>query len=202
VSAPSQRARRRLNPDVRRAELLDAAVRVLRERGPDACRVEDVTEAAGTSKGNFYRYFPTWDALLTAVRDHMLDSYGDDVARRYADVSRIDWWLALDSEIDRFLEFQLDLGGLHEAIFHGPAASAQPIETQRSASSIVASFITAGIADGAFAPVDAEITATLLFAVMHAAADAITSGSDRARVRQATRELAHRVLRPEQASAT
>jgi AcrR family transcriptional regulator len=195
--APARTARRRLSPGARRTELLDAAVRVLRERGAAACRVEDVTAAAGTAKGNFYRYFPTWEALLIAVRDHLLDSYRDDLARRYADVGRIDWWSALDSEVDRFLEFQLGLGGLHEAIFHGPAASAEPIGPQRSAASSVAWFVTAGIADGAFAAADVEITAGLLFALLHAAADAITSGSDRARVTRATRDLVHRMLRPE-----
>jgi AcrR family transcriptional regulator len=196
--APARVARRRLRPDARRTELLDAAVRALRERGPAACRVEDVTAAAGTAKGNFYRYFPTWEALLIAVRDHLLDSYRDDLARRYADVSRIDWWSALDSEIDRFVEFQLGLGGLHEAIFHGPAATAEPAAPQRSAASSVAWFISAGIADGAFAAADVEITARLLFGLLHAAADAIASGTDRTRVRQATLDLAHRMLRPEQ----
>jgi AcrR family transcriptional regulator len=194
--------RRRLTPESRCREILDAAMRVLRDHGPGGCRVEDVTTAAGTAKGNFYRYFPTWDALLIAVRDHLLDSYREDLTRRYGDVSRIDWWAALDSEIDRFLDFQVGLGGLHEAIFHGPAASAEPSRPQRSAASILAWFISAGIADGAFAAADVEITAVLLFALLHAAADAITSGTDRGRVRQATCELAHRMLRPEQKQTT
>jgi len=198
---PGPAPRRRLAPDARRTELIEAAVQVLRERGPDACRVEDVTAGAGTAKGNFYRYFETWDALLVAVRNHLLDTYRDDLAQRYADAGRIDWRSGLDAEIDRFLEFQLDLGGLHQAIFHGAAARAEPSDPSRSAASSVAWFISAGIADGAFAAADVEVTATLLFALLHAAADAILSGMARDRVRQTTLRLAHRMLQPDIATS-
>jgi AcrR family transcriptional regulator len=160
-----------------------------------------VTAEAGTAKGNFYRYFQTWDALLVAVRDHLLDTYRDDLARRYTDAGHIDWWSGLDAEIDRFLEFQLDLGRLHQVIFHGPAARAEPSDPSRSAASSVAWFIRAGIADGAFAAADVEVTATLLFALLHAAADAILSGIARDRVRQTTLHLAHRMLQPDTAGS-
>jgi AcrR family transcriptional regulator len=171
-------------------------VRVLRERGPAGCRVEDITAAAGTAKGNFYRYFSTWDDLLVAVRDHVLDCYRDDIAQRYAERSRIEWWKAMDEEIDRFLDFQLSLGGLHEAIFHGAAAQAQPIDQHRSAASMLAWFLTVGISAGAFASVDVESVAPLVFDMLHGAADAIAAGADDARVRRATRHIVHRVFEP------
>jgi AcrR family transcriptional regulator len=191
-----QAGRRRLAPDARRREVLDAAIRILRERGPAGCRVEDITAEAGTAKGNFYRYFPAWDDLLVAVRDQVLDSYRDDMMQRYHDQARIDWWVALDDEIDRFLEFQLGLGGLHDVLFHGPAAAARPIAPHRSAVSTVAWFLEAGAAAGAFAGVDVAATAILLFDLVHGAADAIASGMSHARVRQATVHIVHRALEP------
>jgi AcrR family transcriptional regulator len=196
LSAPRQSTRRRLHPDARRAELVESAVRVLRELGPEACRVEDITDAAGTAKGNFYRYFPTWDDLLVAVRDHILDSYRAELAQRYARVSAIDWWSVLDAEIDRFVDFQLDLKGLHQAIFHGPASAARPSETHRSAASTVALFLAAGIAEGAFTRLDVEATAPLFFDLLHSAADRIAAGMDRERVMAATRQIVHRTLKP------
>jgi AcrR family transcriptional regulator len=192
----SKPSRRRLPPAARRAELLDAAIGVLRSQGPEGCRVEDITNAAGTAKGNFYRYFPTWDDLLIAVRDHLLDSYSTDLARRYAGLSTVDWWAAVDDEIRRFIDFQLGLGGLHQAVFHGPAAVTHPIETHRSAASTVAWFLAAGIADGAFAPVDVDATALLLFDLLHSAADAIASGLARERGIAATLHIVHRTLEP------
>ena len=165
--------RRRLSPDQRRRELLDAAVRVLRERGPTECRVEDITTEAGTAKGNFYRYFPTWDDLLVAVRDHIMDRYTDDVRRRLAAGHGGDWWTLLEEEVDRFLDFQLWLGGLHDAVFHGPASVARPVDSARSAGPLIAALLTAGVADGAFARIDVGPTAALLFSVLHGAADEI-----------------------------
>jgi AcrR family transcriptional regulator len=189
-------ARRRLHPDARRAELLDAAIRVLRRRGPEACRVEDITQEAGTAKGNFYRYFPTWDDLLLAVRDHLLDSYQAELAQRYAGLSSVDWWNALDLEIERFIDFQLGLGGLHAALFHGRAASARPVEPDRSAVSILAGFLAAGVAEGAFAAVDVDAAAPLLFDVLHGAADIVAAGMDRGRALGAALQIVHRTLDP------
>ncbi len=194
---PVESTRRRLPPDDRRRELLDAAVRVLRERGPVGCRVEDVTVEAGTAKGNFYRYFRTWDDLLLAVRDHLLDTYRNELLARYGEATDVDWWAALDDETDRFFQFQLGLGGLHEAIFHGPAAMARPIEHHRSAAAMLSRLLAAGIADGTFAPVDTDITATLIFDLLHGAADAIASGMGYDRVRRATLHALHRTLEPD-----
>jgi AcrR family transcriptional regulator len=192
--------RRRLHPDTRRGELIDAAVRVLRSRGPEACRVEDITDAAGTAKGNFYRYFPTWDDLLVAVRDQLLESYRTEIVSRYADNSSLDWWSALDDEIQRFVDFQLDLGGLHDAMFHGPAAVLHPVEPHRSAQGTVGLFLQAGIKEGQFADVDVDVTAPLLFDLMHGAADNVAAGFDRERVLRAVLRIVHRALEPDRSN--
>lgn len=68
-------ARRTLSPrsdsytdEVRR--LLDAALRLMRERGTSSRpRVSDIVAAAGVSNDVFYRHFPTKDALVAAILD-------------------------------------------------------------------------------------------------------------------------------------
>lgn len=170
---------------------------MLKRRGPTECRVEDVTTEAGTAKGNFYRYFPTWDDLLLAVRDHLQDEYRQELESRYAERAVTDWWAALDEEIDRFLSYQLDLGPLHEVVFHGPAARRRPIDKRRSAGALVAWFIAGGIAGGAFTDVDVDATAALCFHLFHGAADEIASGKDEGQIRRATHQMIHRVLAPE-----
>jgi AcrR family transcriptional regulator len=52
-------ARRRLNLEVRRQQIIEAAERLLKQNGPDV-RVEDVEREAAAAKGTFYLYFPTW----------------------------------------------------------------------------------------------------------------------------------------------
>ena len=188
--------RRRLEPDERRKELLDAALEVLRQKGPPECRVADITTAAGTAKGNFYRYFDSFDDLLVGVRDHLLDRYRREVERRLeARGDAPDWWEVLDTEIDAFLDFQADLGPLHDVAFHSDAASSQPIEPDRSAGALIAAFLQAGIDDGSFAAVDVDATAALLFHVLHGAADQIAAGDDPERTREAARHLITSTLR-------
>ena len=56
-----------------RERLLDAAVKVIGEKGPDASSVEDFVAAADVSRGTFYNYFPTMEDLLRAVRRKLID---------------------------------------------------------------------------------------------------------------------------------
>lgn len=51
-----------------RERLLEAAVGVIGEKGPDASSIDDFVAAAGVSRGTFYNYFPTSEDLLQAVR--------------------------------------------------------------------------------------------------------------------------------------
>ncbi len=78
--APHGSGRRRLDPQVRRAQILDAARRLAAGRDLSQVSTAQVAEAAGVSQGLLFRYFPTrrdlelavvrqaTDALLAALR--------------------------------------------------------------------------------------------------------------------------------------
>ncbi|KQW65930.1 hypothetical protein ASE17_14040 [Phenylobacterium sp. Root77] len=51
-----------------RERLLDAAITVIGDKGPQACSIEDFVAAAQVSRGTFYNYFPTAEDLLREVR--------------------------------------------------------------------------------------------------------------------------------------
>jgi AcrR family transcriptional regulator len=55
------------HPDTRRQELLDIAARSFAERGYDSTTVDDVIRQAGLSKGAFYYYYPSKQALLEGL---------------------------------------------------------------------------------------------------------------------------------------
>ena len=57
------------HPDVRRSELLDQALALFFSRGYDNASLNDVIAEAGISKGAFYHYFPSKEALLTALAE-------------------------------------------------------------------------------------------------------------------------------------
>jgi AcrR family transcriptional regulator len=54
------------HPDVRRAEILDRAGTLFVQRGYDNVSLNDLIADAGVSKGAFYHWFPSKDALITA----------------------------------------------------------------------------------------------------------------------------------------
>jgi AcrR family transcriptional regulator len=55
------------SPEIRSAELLDCAQRLFFERGYDTTTVNDILREAGLSKGAFYHYFLSKEALLEAL---------------------------------------------------------------------------------------------------------------------------------------
>jgi AcrR family transcriptional regulator len=59
---------------VRRDVFLDAAEQLMRTRGWDQVTVQDVLDTAAASKGAFYHYFDSKDALLEAVIERMTDA--------------------------------------------------------------------------------------------------------------------------------
>lgn len=70
MAAPSPRARtRRLPPEVRRRELLDAALDVITEDGFDTVSVEAVARRAGVTRPVVYDLFGDLDGLLVALLD-------------------------------------------------------------------------------------------------------------------------------------
>lgn len=63
------RPRRRLRPEQRRDELLDAAAAIILEAGADAMTMDGVATAAGVNKALLYHYFTGRDGLLAALQE-------------------------------------------------------------------------------------------------------------------------------------
>jgi AcrR family transcriptional regulator len=186
-----RKVRRRLEPDARREELLAAAERLLRRNAAETVRVEDIVREAGAAKGTFYIYFPSFEALLSALRDRIFANFDT----RYplpVEPSRVtDWPKLIDALATGFVDFTLALGGLHQALFHGSTPQESP---RFGASARIAALIASGIEAGAIAQLDPEPTARLIFAMLHEAVDAIDAGEDRARVLGALCALLRRSL--------
>ncbi len=60
-------------PFVRRNEILEAAERLVYTKGYDQMTVQDILDALQLSKGAFYHYFDSKQALLEALIDRMLE---------------------------------------------------------------------------------------------------------------------------------
>lgn len=56
-----------------RAKLLDSALLVFSQKGPQAAVIDDVVAHAGMTRGSFYNYFQTNEELLAAVAEAVSD---------------------------------------------------------------------------------------------------------------------------------
>jgi TetR/AcrR family transcriptional repressor of nem operon len=63
------------NPELgnARTRLLDAALRLIRERGFAATSVEDLCTAAGVTKGSYFHHFKTKEALGVAAAERWIE---------------------------------------------------------------------------------------------------------------------------------
>ncbi|HUR06114.1 MAG TPA: TetR/AcrR family transcriptional regulator [Nonomuraea sp.] len=191
----TSRSRRRLSPEARRSELIDAAIRLL-DSGQDVTNwVQAVTTEADAAKGTFYVYFSSWEEMLVAVRERVLRDYVDRFHRLAESTEPIDWQVTLDAECAAAIDTIARPGGLHDAAFHSNAALA-PVDEGLDITAAIAKALHRGMAEGAFRPVDPQIAATILFTVLHGAADAIAAGEQPQSWLEAVRDLTRRWLAP------
>lgn len=80
---PGRRGRRRVTT---RRRLLDAARRIVAERGVDGLTVAEITDAADVGFGTFYGYFETRDDLVDALLGEAAEELGGENDRLTAEL--------------------------------------------------------------------------------------------------------------------
>lgn len=96
----------RLAPEVRRAQIVEAAATVFRGRDPAEVSFEEVAEAAGVSRSLVYTYFGDRGGLIAAVYLHDLERLDREVSRALDD--RLAPEVRLRRLIRRYLRFARD----------------------------------------------------------------------------------------------
>lgn len=66
-------------PEERKQEILDTAMRLFYEKGYEKTSITDIAKAIGVAQGLCYRYFPSKEALF----DSAIDEYAEELASRY-----------------------------------------------------------------------------------------------------------------------
>ncbi len=74
-----ERTRTRLDPELRRSQIVEAAVRVFSETDPVEVTFEEIAEAAGVSRALVYNYFGDRGGLVAAVYLHTFDELNDQL---------------------------------------------------------------------------------------------------------------------------
>ena len=79
-SQPAERpTRTRLRSSARREELIGVAANLFGSRGYYPVTVDDIGDAVGLTGPALYRHFPSKEALLVAVFDHVIEQWTDRV---------------------------------------------------------------------------------------------------------------------------
>jgi len=149
----------------RRADLLAAGRELFLAKGVAATSLDDITRAAGVSKGLFYLYFHAKDDLVLALRDQFAAEYAERI--RAAAAREGAWPRKLDACVQAGFAYYRELHDLHEVLFrHAPHEHAQ--DGLGEVAQAICDVLTAGKAAGAFDVEDPELTAVLCYASMHA----------------------------------
>ena len=86
VNLTARAAAAELRRNRTRARLIEAAMRVVAEKGAESISVSDIAAAAGLSRGAFYNYFPAPDDLVMAVTEQMTEELDRELLAELAGV--------------------------------------------------------------------------------------------------------------------
>lgn len=111
-----------MEPEARRAQILDEAVRVILSGGLSALNIEQLGRGLGISKSLIYNYFPNREDLIAAILQHEVD----DLRRRgMTEALQVDSFEGLIRATTRvYLEQVRDGGGITEVLMADPQVAA------------------------------------------------------------------------------
>lgn len=168
----------RTGREMRRQELVDAALNAFSAKGVAATSVDDIVRAAGVAKGTFYLYFTTKDDAVTAVAEQMVEAVA---TRIEADLTTVD-----RSPVERLVAIggaMRQVGGKrHERelikTFHQPENRAVHDRMSERAfarlTPLIAGIIADGIELGLFRPVDPRRAAAYVMACFGSLHEVVT----------------------------
>lgn len=192
----TQADRRTARREVRRKELVEAAVAVFSANGVSAASVDDIVRAAGVAKGTFYLYFETKDDAVNAVAGAMVEGVADRVEAAASDRGR--------SPVERLLAFGAGVrsvgGASYEreliAVFHRPENRVLHDRISEQAlvrlAPTIAGIVADGIEAGLFRRQDPRRAAAYVMACFGSLHEVVTEPAD---VPDAIHELNAFVLR-------
>ena len=84
--------------------MVEAAARILRDEGLEACNTNHIAQVAGVSIGTLYQYFPTREAILASLVERELDADLTFVAQIAPDLMILPLSASLEALLTRMLE--------------------------------------------------------------------------------------------------
>jgi AcrR family transcriptional regulator len=163
------------HPEIRRAEILDAAFKMFVERGFDNTSLNDIIAGAGLSKGMFYHHFASKEALLEALFERITDQTYE-ILEPVIGAKDVDPKTRLQQVLDRGAEIRLQTVEFTREVFASLLRPESKLLYQRIAESwtermrpVLTRIIEEGVEAGVFKTEDPEGVADLILQMQIAA---------------------------------
>jgi AcrR family transcriptional regulator len=189
-------------PDVRRRELMDAAIRVFAEKGVTRSTVADITRSAGVAKGTFYLYFSSKEQLVGALKDRLIDEILNEATSLYSRVGQEDWNSLLEATVASMTDFFIDRQDMIQVMVQEaitPESNEMYAETVSKCEQMFAAAIRLGVESGDFHATDPDMAGRLINAALEGSLHnslLYGGGIDRERFILAATEMVRKMLAP------
>ena len=197
-----ERKRTTKEPDVRRQELMEAAIKVFADKGIARSTVADITKAAGVAKGTFYLYFTSKEHLLGALKEMFVNEILAHSTAIYSRVGQDDWESLLDATVASMTDFFIERQDMiHVMVQEGVSPETNDLyaECEKKVEEMFATAIRLGIETGVFHCTDPEMTGRLIHAAFEGSLKnelLYRGGIDRERFVTAAKEMVRKMLAP------
>ena len=101
-------------PEVRKQEILDTALKLFGEHGYEKTSISDIAKAIGIAQGLCYRYFPSKEALF----DSAIEQYADVLLEQFAGIEK-DKYKTLRQVIEGMPVTVEERDKKYYSVFHG-----------------------------------------------------------------------------------
>jgi AcrR family transcriptional regulator len=185
--------------EMRREELMDAAERLFLDQGVGAVTIEQITAAAGVSKGAFYLHFTSKDDIRFALGERFAEQHLAVVEAAIAGAAEADWPGKLKAWARANVDFYLGAVTRHDMLFYEGRSPTREGLVDNMVIDRLARLLADGMKAGAWTLADPRFTAVFLFSGAHGAVDdAVTKERpiDRERLVRRLEDAALRAIAP------
>jgi AcrR family transcriptional regulator len=158
-------------PTERRADLMDAALRLFLEQGVAPTTIEQITAGASVAKGTFYLHFASKDEVLAALRESFVQGLLKRIEVVVSQRGKQDWRGKLEAWATASIDGYLDSLPLHDIVFHEFHPHSREQHSDNVLVAHLGALLDAGCAAGAWKVEDSRFTAVFLFYGFHGIVD-------------------------------
>ena len=153
----------------KRADIVNAGIRIFSRKGFNRCSVEDILQEAHVARATFYSYFDSKKDLFVELVDGILNTMFELVAKELGDIPSTIDELKQKTEntilaLYKFFSENWEFSAIYikEVMGMNPEIDFRIVEWQQRMADMVKILLTRGIEKGIFRTIDVDIVATVV----------------------------------------